>query len=39
MARKDKPTASGPQGKLPPARLKKIYKEKALPALMEQFKY
>jgi len=39
MARKDKPTPSGPQGKLPPARLRKIYKEKVLPALMEQFKY
>lgn len=39
MARKDKPTASGPQGQLPPARLKKVYKEKVLPALMEQFKY
>lgn len=39
MARKDKSTPSGPQGKLPPARLRKIYKEKVLPALMEQFKY
>lgn len=39
MARKDKATDSGPQGKLPPARLRKVYKDKVLPALMEQFKY
>lgn len=39
MARKDKSTPSGPQGKLPPARLRKVYQDKVLPALMEQFKY
>lgn len=37
MAKKDK--EAGTQGKLPPARLRKIYKEKVLPQLMEQFKY
>ena len=39
MARKEKSAPSGPQGKLPPARLRKVYKDKVLPALMEQFKY
>lgn len=31
--------AIGASGNLPPARLRKIYKEKVIPALMEQFKY
>jgi large subunit ribosomal protein L5 len=39
MARKEKASPTGPQGKLPPARLKQVYREKALPALMEQFGY
>lgn len=39
MAKKEKQEGSGVQGKLPPARLKKIYQEKVLPQLMEQFKY
>ncbi len=38
MAKKDK-QEGGPQGKLPAARLKKIYAEKVRPELMEQFKY
>ncbi|MBS1723935.1 MAG: 50S ribosomal protein L5 [Armatimonadetes bacterium] len=29
----------GTQGKLPPARLRKVYKDKVVPALMEQFKF
>ncbi|MBS1715248.1 MAG: 50S ribosomal protein L5 [Armatimonadetes bacterium] len=37
MARKEK--EAGTQGKLPSARLKKVYKDKVVPALMEQFKY
>jgi large subunit ribosomal protein L5 len=37
MAKKDKSAEAGAQGKLPPARLKKLYQEKVRPALMEQF--
>jgi len=29
----------GTQGKLPPARLRRVYKEHVVPALMEQFKF
>ena len=39
MAREKKSGPTGPQGKLPQARLRKVYKEKVVPALMEQFKY
>ncbi|MCW5935889.1 MAG: 50S ribosomal protein L5 [Fimbriimonadaceae bacterium] len=40
MARKDKEQkVSGPQGPLPPARLRKVYREQVVPKLMEQFKY
>jgi len=37
MARKEK--EAGTQGKLPPARLRKVHKDKVVPALMDQFKY
>lgn len=30
---------SGTQGKLPPARLRKVYRETVIPRLMEQFKF
>ncbi|MBL8066091.1 MAG: 50S ribosomal protein L5 [Chthonomonadaceae bacterium] len=36
---KDSKGSTGPQGKLPKSRLKKIYHDKVVPALMEQFKY
>ncbi len=39
MARKGKDEPKGTQGKLPPARLRKIYKETVVPKLMEQFKF
>ena len=39
MARKKEAEKTGPQGALPAPRLKKIYKEKVLPKLMEEFKY
>lgn len=39
MARKKEAEKTGPQGALPVPRLKKIYNEKVLPKLMEEFKY
>jgi large subunit ribosomal protein L5 len=40
MARKSGPQfATGAQGKLPPPRLKQIYREAVIPKLMEQFKF
>ncbi|MCW5939393.1 MAG: 50S ribosomal protein L5 [Fimbriimonadaceae bacterium] len=39
MARKEKTTEAGSQGKLPASRLKKIYREQVVPKLTEQFKY
>ena len=37
MAKKSQ--ESGTQGKLPPARLRKVYRETVIPRLMEQFKF
>jgi large subunit ribosomal protein L5 len=40
MARKTvTPTNTGPQGALPPARLKKVYRDTVVPKLREQFGY
>ncbi len=36
---KEKKAEKGTQGSLPTARLRKVYREKVVPALMEQFKY
>jgi large subunit ribosomal protein L5 len=39
MAKKEKTEATATQGKLPPSRLRKIYKEHVVPKLTEKFKY
>lgn len=39
MARKKEAEKHGPQGSLPKPRLRGIYKEKVLPAMMEEFKF
>ncbi len=36
---KEKKTETGTQGALPPARLRKIYREQVIPSMMDQFKF